>query len=250
VLHTTVDGNVTTVRLDHGRANALDTELCTTLAATVRSLDADDAVHAIVLTGTEGVFCAGVDLRVLDGAEDTVVSGFLTALDESFQALLLSDTPVVAAVTGHAIAGGAILAAAADRVVAADDDRIRLGLTELRVGVPFPTSAFEIVRSRCPAAVRELVWLAELMSPAQAQELGLVDEVVPATELTARVADVAARLASPPAVTRSITRAQVWADGRERLAGRRPGWEPQVVAAWCAPEVREHLGRFVRDTLG
>jgi enoyl-CoA hydratase len=156
VLHTSREGHVATIRLDHGRANALDTALCEALAATVRDLDADAEVHALVVTGSPTMFSAGVDLKAIVAADTAGIEAFLTALDAAFRALLLAQTPIVGAIPGHAIAGGAIIAAACDHAIVTDDPRTQLGLSELQVGVPFPTSAIEIVRARCPEAVRHL----------------------------------------------------------------------------------------------
>lgn len=250
MLHTSRDGHVATLRLDHGRANALDTELCLTFAATVRDLDADADVHAIVLTGSDRVFSAGVDLKAIVASDTAGIEAFLSALDEAFRALLLADTPIVGAITGHAIAGGAIIAAACDHAVVADDPQARLGLTELQVGVPFPTSAIEIVRSRCPQAVRDLVWLADTHGPEAAVAMGLVDAVVPANEVVARAQAVAARIADAPESTRRLSRAQLWSDARERVATHGDGWDPQVVDGWTSEEGRAQIAAFVAERLG
>lgn len=238
-----------TVHVDHGPANALDTELCTELARTIRELDRDPDVAAIVLAGRPGVFCAGVDLKRLDGADDEVIEGFLAALDGLFRAVLAADTPLVAAVTGHAIAGGAVLAAGCDHAVVSDDTRVQIGLSELEVGVPFPTSAIEILRVRCGVQLAELVWEAELLGPARAADARLVDAIAPADDVVARAEAVAHHLATLPAATRELTRSQLWCDARERLAARAPTWEPQVVAGWCSADVRAAIARFVAERL-
>lgn len=238
-----------TIRLAHGRANALDTDLCTALATTVQDLDADESVGAIVLAGQPGIFCAGVDLPRLDGADDDTVREFLAALDGVFRALLGSRTPLVGAITGHAIAGGAVLAAACDHSFVADSDRLRLGLSELSVGVPFPTSAIEIIRARCAADAPRLVWDAKLRDPGGAVAARLVDEIVAPDEVVPAAQRCAQQLAALPVSTRQITREQLWADARERVSARGGTWEPQVVAAWCSPPVREAIARFCAERL-
>lgn len=250
MLHLDRNGNTATVQLDHGRANVLDTDLCTELATTIARLDEEPRVHAIGLVGKPKVFSAGVDLKSLDGGSADEVSAFLEALDRLFRTMLGSDTPLVAAVTGHAIAGGAVIAAACDHAVVSDKDTIRLGLSELSVGVPFPTSAIEILRSRCPSMMRSLVWLAELHPPQAAVAAGLVDEAVPADEVVERACEVAGRIAALPAITRELTRQQVWAQARDQVAARGAVWEPHVVAAWRSQEVRSAISAFVADRLG
>jgi enoyl-CoA hydratase len=250
VLHTSRAGHVATIRLDHGRANALDTALCEALAATVRDLDADAEVHALVVTGSPTMFSAGVDLKAIVAADTAGIEAFLTALDAAFRALLLAQTPIVGAITGHAIAGGAIIAAACDHAIVTDDPRTQLGLSELQVGVPFPTSAIEIVRARCPEAVRTLVWLADTYGPEEAVRMGLVDAMAPAEEVLPRAQALAKRIASAPAGARHLSRAQLWADARAGLSARSDGWDPQVVDGWTSPEGRAAIAAFVAERLG
>ena len=115
------DGAVATVRLDHGPVNVCDLEMFEGIADTFADLDGDDDVHAIVLAGNGRAFSAGVDLkRLLDGGE-AYTREFLGALDRGLIAPLRTTAPVVAAVTGHAVAGGAVLAAACDHAVMTDD---------------------------------------------------------------------------------------------------------------------------------
>jgi enoyl-CoA hydratase/carnithine racemase len=107
-----VDG-VGVVRLVHGKVNALDLELCRAIEQAMRDLDdVDGVVRAVVVTGTGRVFSAGVDLkRVVDGGA-AYVAEFLPALSGAFRSVFDLGKPVVAAVNGHAIAGGCVLAAA------------------------------------------------------------------------------------------------------------------------------------------
>ncbi|MGN9847571.1 enoyl-CoA hydratase/isomerase family protein [Nonomuraea sp. H19] len=105
------------VRLAHGKVNALDLELCRTIEQTMRDLDDERGpVRAVVVTGAGRVFSAGVDLkRVVDGGA-AYVAEFLPALSGAFRSVFDLGKPVVAAVNGHAIAGGCVLAAACDCV--------------------------------------------------------------------------------------------------------------------------------------
>jgi Enoyl-CoA hydratase/isomerase len=135
-------------RTAHGKANALDTELCE--AITVRLEEhRHSSMQALVFIGQGQIFSAGVDLlRVLDGGP-AYLEVFLPALSKAFETLFCFPKPVIAAINGHAIAGGCVLACAADyRIMAHQAGRI--GVPELLVGVPFPTVALEIMR--CVAA--------------------------------------------------------------------------------------------------
>ena len=221
MIHREDHDDVATIRIDHGRVGALDTELCTELSSTLRSLVADPA-HAVVLTGTGGSFSAGVDLRrIVEGGAD-YVQEFFPALSELFSAAFALGKPLVAAVNGHAIAGGCVLAAAAD-VVSMAEGGAGIGLPELKVGVPFPRIALEVVGHRVGDVVlRRMVVGALTYTPEQARDFGLVDEIVPADELVERARASAARLASQtPSDTFAATKAALRreaTDRAERLA--------------------------------
>ena len=101
-------GSVAVVQLDHGKVNALDLELLTAISSTMMELA---EAPAVVLTGSGSVFCAGVDLhRIVDGGLD-YVGEFLALLSTALLAVYDHPRPVVAAINGHALAGGCVLAA-------------------------------------------------------------------------------------------------------------------------------------------
>ena len=143
-----IDDGIAVLTMRHGKANALDIEFCEALAARFTDLRGGDA-KAVVLTGQGKIFSAGVDLKRISAEGADYVRRFLPALHRLYDAVFFHPKPVVAAINGHAIAGGAVLAACADRRVMANDGG-RIGVTELLVGVPFPALAFEIVRHATP----------------------------------------------------------------------------------------------------
>jgi enoyl-CoA hydratase len=211
------DGDVAVLRLAHGPVSAMDLELCRAVATAFRDL-ATEPARAVVLTGTGRSFSAGVDLRrYLDDGAD-YVRAFLPALDEMFRAAFTLSKPVVAAVNGHAIAGGCVLAAAADvRYAAAGGGR--MGIPEIEVGVPFPRTPLEIVRYAVGDVVARRLALGARTHPmAEALTLGLVDEVLPPEELLPRALAEARRMADAvPADTFAVTKTQLRRDAVERM---------------------------------
>src|SRR6202163_4830660 len=143
-------GEIAVLSMRHGKANAMDVEFCEGLAARFEELKKSKA-KAVVLTGEGKIFSAGVDLvRALDGGAD-YFHKFLPALSKAFVTVFFFPKPVVAAVNGHAVAGGCVLACCADKRIAARDGG-RIGVTELPVGVPCPALAFEVMRFATPPA--------------------------------------------------------------------------------------------------
>jgi enoyl-CoA hydratase len=240
-------GRIGILRMRHGKASALDLEFCRALGERFRGLAADPAA-AFVLTGTGGIFSAGVDLpRLRDGGEAQVAE-FLAAMEPMFAALVRAPKPIVAAVNGHAIAGGCILALGCDRRLMAEG-KGTIGVAELRVGVPFPPVAIEIVRAAvAPAVFRALVLTGEARGAADALREGIVDAVVPAEALLDRAVAEAERLAAIPPVSFAIAKRQIL-EGVLRAMGDAPVPAEEVRAAWVEPSVRAALAEFVRRTL-
>ena len=161
-----------TILLKGPRKNALSTPVLEDLLAQLEA----SANEPLLVTGADGAFSAGVDLAEVGYAEPERLAHFLWLLDEVTERLFHWERPTVALIQGHAIAGGAIVANACDLRVCQADGRIRLGLTELKVGVPFPPKVLAQVRHRVREAER-VVLEAGLYDPETALRLGLVDEV-------------------------------------------------------------------------
>ncbi len=241
-------GPVAVVRMAHGKANALDTALCRELAGQLGQLDR--AGHrAAVLTGQGSIFSAGVDLLRLSDGGAGYLAEFLPALSDAFLAVFDGPLPVVAAVNGHAIAGGCILACACDyRVMNAG--RGRIGVTELLVGVPFPVAALEILRFAVGTGrLRELTCSGRTYPAAGALGLDLIDEAAAEESVLGRAVEVAGELAALPAGPLRHTRRQIRGPALDRIAAQRGTDSDLVHQMWDSPAGREAIGRYVRKTL-
>jgi len=240
-----VDG-VAVVRLAHGKVNALDVELLREIVRVFGDL-ANSGHAAVVLTGSGRSFSAGVDLwRVVDGGAG-YVDEFLPALCDAFLAVFTLGKPVVAAVNGHAIAGGAILACAADHRLMAEPGG-RVGVTELLVGVPFPPAALEIVRFALgETRARAAVVTGRTFEPPDALAAGFVDQLVPGAELSRASIDAALRLARVPADTFRLTKHQLRLPVHERLARYRPVYDSQVRDLWVTAVEDGRVRRFMES---
>ncbi len=227
-------------------ANVLDVEFSDAIEAALSAAGKDDETRAVVLTGAESVFSAGVDLfRLLDEGAG-YVAAFLASLNRLFHTAQTIDKPLVAAINGHAIAGGAILALACDYRVMAEGTST-IGLPELKVGVPFPSSALAIITSSVPRQYhREVVLLGRSFDPEAARARGLIDEIAPPDEVLERSVAIASELASVPARSYSLTK---------RLLGMPPGadtsdLDDEVYATWTDPATHEHIRGFLEKKLG
>ena len=239
--------SIAVLRLSHGKVSALDLEFCEALSAEVESIAAGSPT-GLVITGTGSVFSAGVDLfRVIDGGAD-YLNRFLPAMRRFFQTVLTFPKPVVAAVNGHAIAGGCIIAAACDhRIMATGSGRI--GVPELSVGVPFPQLPFVIVGARvAPSAFRQLVFGARLVGAEEAVTIGLADEAVAPEALLERACQHAAKLATIPPITFALTKQTFTAPLLERVDAA-SDLNLAAQQAWSSPEVQARIRAYLNETV-
>lgn len=243
-----VSDSVTVVQFDHGPVSALDLEF--TLAIREELAELSDLGAALVITGTGKAFSAGVDLhRMLDGGAG-YADEFVPAMDGLFLDLFAYRRPVVAAVNGHAIAGGAVMAACADHRLMAEG-KARIGFTELLLGVAFPASALIAARyATSDVGVADLVYTGATLLPAEARERGLIDDVVPEDELLDRAVAKAERLAAIPAAafahTKRSLRDRFWTE----LEATGPQRDAEMLEVWKAPETRAAIAAYVEQAIG
>lgn len=236
------------LRMTHGKANALDDRFCDHLVERFGQMGADTGVRAVVLTGTGRIFSAGVDLRRLVAGDDAYVRALLPRIAAVVDALFTFPKPLVAAINGHAIAGGCVLACCADwRVMVRSAGRI--GVAELRVGLPFPVAALEAVRFACaPQHVQRLVLDGDTYDADAALPLGLVDEVCDADRLDYTAMNHARRFAERPAEAYALTKAQLRRPTLERIAAGRTG-DASVLDLWVRPQIRRAVADYVERTM-
>ena len=241
-------GLISIVHMTHGKANTLDVEFCEALTARLEA-DRHTATQALVLIGQGHIFSAGVDLlRVLEGGPGYLTT-FLPALRRLFATLFCFPKPVVAAINGHAIAGGCVLACAADlRLMAQQGGRI--GVPELLVGVPFPTIALEILRSVVPPPhFPAVLYRGATYAPADAVACGLVDTLVDGAMLLDQAVAAAETLTALPPHAFALTKRQVRAPMMQRVRDAGPADDAAVDALWAAPTTLDAIRAYVAHTL-
>ena len=240
---------VAVLTMQHGRANALDIEFCEALTARFAELRGDRA-EAIVLTGTGSIFSAGVDLKRVSAGGADYVRAFLPKLHALYEEIYFHPKPLVAAINGHAVAGGAILACCADRRIMGHEVG-RIGVTELLVGVAFPALAFEILRAAVPADyLAEFAYSGATYMTDDALECGWVDEIAEPEELLEDAVAVAKELGSIAPAAFAMTKAQMRGPVAERLAVSGEEIEREVTALWCADDTLARVREYVARTLG
>lgn len=235
-------GPVTVLTLDRPPANALDHDVMQALCDLLPRLR---SCAALVLTGSGRFFSAGLDLLEVVGYEGAQAEAFAAAFDDAIAGLFALPVPVVAAVNGHAVAGGAVLAACADFRLLADGEA-RAGLTEILVGVPFPTSALEAVRFSCAGAyLPELLLRGQTYSGAAAIERRLADRLLPAAEVLPQALALATELGARPGPAYAASKRALRAEAVSRMEAARAGGSDPVWTTWRTPETRARMQEYM-----
>ena len=223
------------IRLEHGKANAIDGRFVSSLSA-----ELDRAIESgkkgVVLTGKEGFFSAGLDLRGLP-VEREEMGAFIDSFETLNRKLLELPLPLVTAVNGHAIAGGCILASTGDvRIGAAGSYKI--GVSEVTLGIVFPASAFETMRSTLtPRFVPEVLLGARLLDPDSAVEAGILHRVVAPDRLLVEAEAAARELGEKPPLAFRHSKLALRAPMLERIETTRAESRRLFLETWFSPEV-------------
>ncbi|GAC1346096.1 MAG: enoyl-CoA hydratase/isomerase family protein [Myxococcales bacterium] len=227
-------GDAALLRINTGKANAINAAWVARMNGALDEVAAAGS-HALVVTGSEAFFSAGLDLPELVGLDRLALFAFMESFNAVMLRLFTLPVPVIAAVNGHAIAGGCVLALQADLRVMADG-KGRIGLTEVPLGIGLPSLVLETLRAQVPpASLLPIAMEGRLLGPAEALQLGLVHEVVAPGELIPRALAHAARLAVLPrhsvAQVKSALRAPAVAALRATAATESPRW----LDLWFSP---------------
>ncbi len=187
LLSYTLDSGIATLAMDDGKVNAMSIPMLETLHAAFDRTERDGAV--VLLTGREGIFSAGFDLKVFpQGREPTVKMLRLGAT--LCERILSFPYPVVTGCTGHAYPAGAFLMLSADRRIGSKG-RFRIGMNEVAIGLTLPAFAVELARHRLAPAYFQRTVTGDMYGPTEAAIAGFLDELVPLEKLSERCREVA-----------------------------------------------------------
>jgi enoyl-CoA hydratase/carnithine racemase len=236
-------GPVLELRLNRPPANALSPALMTRLRDELRSAPAAGA-GALVLSGAPGMFSAGLDVPQLLTLDR---DGIASAWQEFFGllgTLARSPLPIVAAITGHSPAGGAVMALFCDGRVMAEGS-FRIGFNEVEVGIPIPTLIYQAVAQVVGKRQAERLAVGGLMIELlEALTIGLVDELAPVEEVVARAVRWCRRLLSlprgPMLKSRRVARAELCS-----LFGEEAGEVDSLADEWFKEETQTALRAMV-----
>lgn len=199
MIQTEFQDRVAVVKLNRGTTNALTLPLITELSETLHSLICDPCIEGLVLTSSnEKFFCIGYDVKELYNVSKKDFTAFYTAFNRFCLDLYTAPKPTVAAVTGHAIAGGCALTLCCDYRFIAEGKKL-MGFNVVKLGIPVPYLVNCILLHMVGAkTTRDIVDSGEFYLPEQLLSMGMVDCVVPVEEVIPKAIEKAHELGALP----------------------------------------------------
>lgn len=243
-----IDGTTAVLRMVHGKVNVMNLEFLRDLNQQLDDLSSNDQVSHVVVSGNPKVFSAGVDLKRLVAEGPEYLDEFLPAISRMFMKVFTFEKPLIAAVTGHAVAGGCVLACAADfRVISTE---AKIGVPELRVGVPFPSAGLEIMRwATVGPAFRRMINTGATFVGEEAVAVGLADEATnPAAVVETALEAIEPFRVVPPAVFR-LTKQQMRQPVRDRIERSEELFGEDIKRLWHDENTRRAISDYVAERL-
>jgi enoyl-CoA hydratase/carnithine racemase len=225
--------------------NALTPTLMEALSETVTGLREEGAPPMLVRSSHDVVFCPGWDLKLLAGADHSSVAEFLAGFNRLIVDLFSYPGPTAAAISGHAVAGGCLLAMCCDLRIM-ETGRPRIGLSELNLGVPVPAPSLVMLSSRLARnVVEELVVGGDGCTAERDRDLGIVHRSGEPGQVVAKTERELNRLASKPAAAFSATKRFLLGDAWARMSEATPDDDDAFLTCWFSDETQERIRGMV-----
>jgi enoyl-CoA hydratase len=239
-------GRVAVLRLDKGRGNAIDETLVADLLAAVKRASEDDAVSGVMLASAHPkLFCPGLDLQTLLGYDRPALRRFMGRFGELLMLLYGLRKPVLAAVSGHAVAGGCILAMTADHRVLRRGGA-QIGLNEVRIGVPLPWPVAVLLKATVPpASLARIALLGRNFADDEAVAVGLADELADADGFEATCLARLGEFTDKDLVSVGRTKAYLRVAFLREMESAPPGADDDFLDSWFSPATQARIAEIV-----
>src|SRR6185369_3009095 len=230
---------VDVIELNLGAANAINYDFLNYLNGKLEVLENSDKYRAAVITGYDRFFSAGLDLVRLFELDRSGMKTFMGNFKTTFMRLFTCRKPVVAAINGHALAGGCVLALACDYRIMGRGSSL-IGLNEVKLGIGLPTMVVEFARTALPPqSFSHVLLMGEMFQPQKALTVHLIDELVEPTNVLRRSIEMASELAAG-----GDAFSQIKHDLRAPIVERLKSKDNSVewLDLWFSVETREEVG--------
>lgn len=238
----------TIVRLNRGKANAINFEMVQELRETFQALEVTIDVKGVILTGKEHFFSAGLDLVELIQYDKPTMDDFFKAFGSLYTQMLRFKKPLIAAITGHSPAGGCVLAITCDNRYMADGEKYVIGLNEVAVNVQISQDLTACYAYWLGAGLAHRYILeGKLLNGQEAVAVGLVDELLPMDEVLPRAEKQMQRYLRADQEILVNTKAKLRKPLLDTLDSKPENAMRQAAELWWKPEIREKMLAYVES---
>jgi enoyl-CoA hydratase len=241
------NGDLAVLRFDKARGNAIDEPFVEALAAAVREVEGDGSIRGVLLASAHPkLFCPGLDLVALIEYDRAAMERFLARFLDLTRSLFALGKPVVAALSGHAVAGGCVLALAADHRLLRRGAQI--GLNEVRVGLPLPWPVAVLMASAVPASAwSRVALLGQNFTDDEAVALGLVHEVRDAAGFEEACLSKLREFADKDPVALATTKRYLRAAALREMDAHDSSLRAEFLDAWFSPASRSRIRETIES---
>ncbi|MDY0131725.1 MAG: enoyl-CoA hydratase/isomerase family protein [Desulforegulaceae bacterium] len=190
-----IEDDILIAVLSNGKTNSIDFETLKQLDACVEKVNTEEKLKGLVLTGEGRFFSSGFNLPMFLNFKDVDEAvDFFNQEEEMLLNFFMCKKPVVCAMNGHSAAAGMIFAMASDYRIVTGHPKIKLGMSEIKIGLPLTLAQSQVMRFGLDTdkKFRDIMYFGEMYDPEKSLELGLVDEVVEADDLVKRAKEIVA----------------------------------------------------------
>ena len=249
-IKTNRDDELLIVTLARGKANPLNAAMVEELIAALDAASSDDVRGVVLASDRPKFFSSGFDVGEVFQYDRDVMSRFFSRFIDLYESILHLPKPVVAAVSGHAFAGGAVLALACDSRVMAEGE-FGFALNEVNLGIVVPSGFVRMATAAVgPRNAREIILEGKTLTPARALEMGLADIVVKPEAVLERAIVRARQLAAkPPMAFGAVKQLFLEASGHSATTSDRLTLS-QFIDHWFSPEATDRKEALVRSIKG
>jgi enoyl-CoA hydratase/carnithine racemase len=243
------EGHLVVWRMDKARGNAIDEPFAEELLGVCREAARDDGTRGVLLASAHPkLFCPGLDLVTLFAYDRPAMERFLATFAEVTLALFSLKKPLVAAVAGHAVAGGCVLALTADHRILRRGSQI--GLNEVRVGIPLPWSVAILLKASVPpASLSRVALLGQNFADEEARAVGLVHEVEEVDGFEGRCLARLQEFAEKDPTAFGRTKAYLREGAVQEMKAQEAARAGEFLEAWFSPPGRARIREIV-ESLG
>ena len=188
-----IEDHIIIATFEDGKTNSIDLETLRKLKKIVKNVNQDDTLKGIVLTGSGKLFSSGFDLPMFLSFKDVNdVVDFISEEEEILIEFFMCKKPVIAALNGHTVAGGLVFSMAADYRIVKNHPKIKIGMSEIKIGLPLSIAQSEIMRFGLDSdkKFRDVMYFGKILDVNEAKALEIVDEIVEENELIDRSKEI------------------------------------------------------------